>query len=460
MADFKVAHGTTLQFFMRTKGFQAWRIPILLDCGAIKVLRDGGEIALAKGIKTHLDPDDVVRLPDPLPKKCREAIQLEATTGSRDYAFVPGTTKYDLAMGKLMEQRPNTTRIKPPGITTLAQFIRALSDNPLQSTIDPLITRAIDRIIVASHANDEGQLKLSLDGGADKFVDYEDLVEAIKKKSLAVDTGLLLPRPRVLGGDPSPAQFLVRGCRIGRQPVFLKKLKEALGSQIPVIAPRHFHAVDIHTKTPAGVLEYMAYSFQICSPKKLKRAAVIKAMKQAKHQTIDDKDVDPKKWEGWVPSNPHKEYEQKKSTSVKSPITNKVAYFPRTFRYQARSWLKTPEPLAMDKSKTKDDDRKKVLRDLLATRDEFKDSHPFPVYERYGYNTLDEFMDGWTWTFKPRGKAVDEVKFNATRHEYTVIQPITEPTTGVLIMNFYPTTKKGKMVELLKVTDKRMFETA
>ena len=113
----------------------------------------------------------------------------------------------------------------------------------------------------------------------------------------------------------------------------------------------------------------------------------------------------------------------------------------------------------MDKAKTTDAQRLEVLKPLLATRDNLKSTHPYPLYERLGYKSFDEFIKGWTWTFTPKNKAVDELKFNAVRHEYTVILPVTEIKSGDLILNFYPSSHKDKVIELLLLDNAKLFET-
>ena len=72
-----------------------------------------------------------------------------------------------------------------------------------------------------------------------------------------------------------------------------------------------------------------------------------------------------------------------------------------------------------------------------------------------GAASIDQFMEGWTWTFEPKGRAA-KVRYNAVRYEYAVIQPITEVATGELILNFYPQ-KRGTPVVKLHESDRRMF---
>ncbi len=454
MIEFEVDRPMALDTFLRRKDIQSWRIPVMIDCGAIRVFSDGGELPLKKGPKTHVDPGEKVRIEDPLSKKCQTALQHKVDTDARDYAWVPGVSDFDKAMGKLIETRPATIRITDPSIQTFRQFLQLFERSPL-------VTHPIRSLLVGSHANDEGQLKIPFDSGTGKFVDYEDLEAATKGKGFELKHEWFLPRPQDAQGRPIPYQLLIRGCRVGTQRKFLEKFREALGRRIQVVAPKHFHGVDAHAKKPKGYLEYFAYSWSVHSPTALKTEdAVVKALMGVPNNTfIDGSPIAEKKWKEWVPRRPEAKYEQTEFTSVKSPIERKAVKIPRKFRYQARKWLPRDEPLAMDKAKTTDAQRLEVLKPLLAQRPNLKSTHPYPLYERLGYKSFDEFIKGWTWTFTPKNKAADEVKFNAIRHEYTVILPVTEIKSGELILNFYPLNKKDKLIELLKNDNAKLFET-
>ena len=120
---------------------------------------------------------------------------------------------------------------------------------------------------------------------------YEDLEAAIRARSLNVDPALLQPRPQDSAGTPIQAQFLVRGCRIGNAPAYLRKLKEALGNAMPVIAPKHFHIAAQQTR-PAGFVEYMGYSFAFTKPTQLRdRAAVLTAFQGGGFTRVDNSPV-------------------------------------------------------------------------------------------------------------------------------------------------------------------------
>jgi hypothetical protein len=453
MPDWRVDVGAPLVAFLRRKGVQQWRIPVIVKFGGVKVLRNGQAIALDD--KTRVKPYDLVRLLDPLPPAVTSAFQRAVNTDSRDYAFVPGRKDFDVTMGKAMERRPDTIRFQQSFTDDLHGFVRALGQSAL-------ITNPIEDLIVASHANDEGDLFIRIGSISGRSITYEDLEAAVKSKTLEVDREVLQPRPTGGKGAPIPALFIIRGCRIGRQEVYLKKLKEALGGHMPVAAPKHFH-VATPIRKPPGFIEYMAYSFALSAPKRLRnKAAVVAAMiafrdpvSKLAFTRIDRKPVPAKAWDTWVPKDPNREGDQRVFTSALSPVDKKPVKVPRYFRHRVRKLFKNDSQVAIPKRSTKAADRKQAVKDDLIKRDFFKASTPFPVYTRFGYASIDQFMDGWTWTFEPRGRAA-KVRYNAARYEYAVIQPITEVATGELILNFFPQ-KRGTPVVKLSEGDTRMF---
>lgn len=102
-----------------------------------------------------------------------------------------------------------------------------------------------------------------------------------------------------------------------------------------------------------------------------------------------------------------------------------------------------------------------VRDELVKNLARYQDTHPFQEYVRCGCKNMSEFVDGWTWTFKYESSS-HTLFYNATRHEYVVSQPIGEPTTNRLILNYYSSEKAKKTqkpIDLLKPTDSRFFAT-
>jgi hypothetical protein len=114
---------------------------------------------------------------------------------------------------------------------------------------------------------------------------------------------------------------------------------------------------------------------------------------------------------------------------------------------------------------TKLADRTKAAREQLVKLQFFEEQTGFPVYERFGFKSIDEFMAGWEWRFKPKTKS-KFVTYNAYRHEYRVVDPIVElekgkaVKPGELILNFNPTRpgRRSKPLETLTPDDLRLYK--
>lgn len=454
MPDFVVDAAASLETFLRKQPVQPWRVPILLRTGALTVLRNSARVSPVTH-KMALRIGDVVRIADPLPPAAERAFQRQANTDARAIAFVPGTTAYDKKMATLMTLRPRTTLVVDPAIATLRAFLAAMHGGALAK-------HPISDIVVASHANAEGALALPMDAGVPQppatTVSYEDLEALAKARSLVVDPAALEPRPQDANRQPVQARLLVHGCRIGAAPPFLRKLKEALGNTLVVVAPKHYHVVGGHNR-PDGAVEYLAYGFRVASPAPLPdKAAVVKAFAGGGFTRIDNKPVPPRLWPDWVPDD---------VTTTKSmpgravsPVTGKREGFFAEFQVNHRSlfdqeqWATTPGR----KDPGTDDARIKAVADHLAAQDpRFRNAHPFPIWQRFGQASMDELVKTWTWTVR-WDSAAAVVRYRAERVDYIVIQPLVDPATNRLFMNFYPRGDRKRAVRLLHQGDARFFE--
>lgn len=451
MADYTVDRATTLERFLVRQGVQAWRIPVLVANAGVRVVRERALVPLA-GVGTRVESGDIVRVVDPPPAALATALQAAATANARDYAFVPGTSAFDLSMASLMDNRPKTIRISDALVDSLTSFIAALARNAA-------MTAPIRHLIISSHANPEGHLfmKLSLAGAAQ--ITYEDLEAAVQARSLLVDSALLQPRPHDTNGAAIPATFLIRGCRIGTAPVYLRKLKEALGNAVPVIAPKHFH-IAAQQSRPAGFVEYMGYSFSVNRASQLRnKAAVVAAFQAGGFTRIDNQPVPARSWGEWVPRNPHAAAQQDVAARVLNPINNQTQAVPGRFRFRLRQLFPAEQSFALASDPGTETGRKAAVRtELEATHPQYRAAHPFPIYFRFGYATMADFMDGWTWHFR-YDRSSGTLFFTASRAEYTIIRPIVEIASNRLILNYYPSGRQGSVLELLNVTDSRLFAT-
>lgn len=446
MSTFTVEHGLTLGPFLLRNGYQQWRIAPLITCGGVKVMRERTLVSVA-GPTDRLKEGDVVVVADPPSDACQNALSKIPAADYRDYGFAPGTTAFDLQMANVVANRPQTIRITDPLVDSLAGFIRALASSAL-------ITNPIRDVLVVSHANPEGRLQMRLLIGDAEEITYEDLETAVKNKTLMIDPKLLAPRPNK-DGIPAPPRFFIHGCRIGSAPAYLKKLKEALGGGVLVVAPIHFHIAAQLTK-PAGYVEYMGYSFMLKQKKPLgSQADAIKAFSQAGFTRIDGQPVPAKAWKELIPSKINQAGEQQIGVKVLNPVTKANENIPARYRYRRRQLFKSNSSMALKTDPKTDAGRKKAVRDELEKQlERYRATHPFPEYVRFGYASLDDFMEGWEWDFRFDSGTLN---FNAVRHEYTVIQPIVDPSSNKLYLNFYPTRSQGAVLEMLDPSDKRFF---
>jgi hypothetical protein len=464
--EWRIQRPSSLQHALRRQDVPEWKIPVLIDSGGIQVLRGNTQLQL-NGPRTHLKQFDLVRLLDPLPATATKALQQAVNTNARDYALVPGQTKYDKAMARLLDTRPETIRIKDPTYFDLARFVTRL-DQSVEAT------HPIRNLLPASHANAEGYLWLRVGSTVDRIT-FGALVKLVTSKAIVINDQMLEPRPvDAKTGKPVPTRFIIRGCRIGHQDKFMRKLKEALGNKAPVAAPVHYH-VATPIKKPLGHIEYLGYAFELASPTRFKdRAALVAAMAGKAFPRIDNSTVPAKVWssKSWIPSNPHKITDEKKQegeqplqTEVTSPIDGRKTKLPRHYRYKIRKLLDQDNRVEVPGQSTKLADRTKAAREQLVKLQFFEEQTGFPVYERFGFKSIDEFMAGWEWRFKPKTKS-KFVTYNAYRHEYRVVDPIVElekgkaVKPGELILNFNPTRpgRRSKPLETLTPDDLRLYK--
>lgn len=494
MPDFVVEHRTRLDDFLRKNGTQQWRVPILAGNGGIEVFRgQGGPRVKLAGAATPLKGDDIVRLVTPLPKPCVTALQHEADTNWRDYAIAPGTTAFDKRIRKFVQLRTNTILIDTdadPSMANLQGFLKGIA------TSDK-ITHPIRDLIVVGHASGiSGAFRIPLTPGAADHVYYEDLVDAVKAKTLNVDMSLFEPRPK---GETRVPFMRLFGCTVGRAAPYMKKFKEALGNRMIVVAPNHL--LRVASLGPAE-LAYMAYGFRVflgppTTPKGKKRSTRTKKDLVDAYVAATDAEtasataakgkppsgvpgnyvlqdwtpVTKAQWEAWVPKNPEDPkwfpLNPFKPVPVPDPheIKNEVLLpvlkikrnAPRVFECRlAHPFFRDPLVLPLTKDPGTDAARKHAVKAHLQKDAIYTDKHPFPEYVRFGYKTIDEFMDGWDWQFAYDSKT-HQLSCNPVRDEYGIVQPITRD--GFLMMNLYQKKsvprrlKKLIPIELLMISD-------
>lgn len=450
MKFFRVENPTELGRFLSSKAnIQRWRVSYLIRCQGIRVNREKNFIRI-NGPEMRLRTGDNVLIEDPLPNICKRALSAPPAISFRDYAFSPGNTPYDINMARCLDNRPQTIRLHDLGTNSLEYFLKGLA-------FDPAITNPIRHLIIASHANPEGHLFIRLSLMAAHTIQYEDLEQAVKDKILNINSKLLEPRPRDSNGQTIPPMMIIRGCRIGQNIPFLTKLKEALGNQIVVNAPKHFHIIARFDR-PFGWVEYLAYGFQINHPNQFQnRDRIINGFRAQGFTTIDNQQVPARLWQQWIPrQNLNREGNITFRMRVILPINNRGFPINATFRIRRRDYLTRNGsiPLAIDPGNI--NGRRNALRDYLIRNSPSFRHRYYPEWVRFGYRTVNDFMNGWTWSFEYENTK-HLLHYNASRYEYSLILPITNLATNHLYLNFYPTGRQGVLREDLRANDPRFF---
>ena len=441
MATFKVDKPAALvDFLTEQKAIQAWRVPLLVRHGAVTVTR-GGKPVTPLASSTKLVLRDVVAVADPLPASYLAALGKLPASAFWDFAFVPGTDSFAGYAKQFHTNRPRSKVITGFGLIpdTLESFIDALG----RSTD---VDHPVAYPVVVSHANEEGDLFIAMNLLAGKVIEYEDLEAAVNSGRLHLDPALLQPRLQS-GGQPAPAQLRVRGCRIGQALPFLRKLKDALGGAIQVNAPKHFQYYDDTTPTALpGVCEHMAYDFTVSRPDPVaSRPALVAAFKKAGFKWINKKPVPAGTWPALMalhgmPKSIHHSGHHTLGYKVEVRAAGKKADLPDMAEYRyTREPLFTgwgAFPLAKDPVTYLR--RREAVQKELSQQPLYQTSHPYPMWARTGFSSLDEFMAGWHWTME-YDKSAGQLKYQAKRSKYTFVVPITRPGTKELITNFYGT---------------------
>jgi hypothetical protein len=115
--------------------------------------------------------------------------------------------------------------------------------------------------------------------------------------------------------------------------------------------------------------------------------------------------------------------------------TQKIVTIHREYRFETTpfSWdWRAPDP-------GNHPDRLDILRNTLplgtvppSGRHLYDPAYPWPLYERYGFTDIDDFVDNLDWTVTFKGGVLH---FRARRFEYTVMLPITDPPAAAVPPN-------------------------
>ena len=174
----------------------------------------------------------------------------------------------------LLESRPDTTLIHssdPKLIPDVQAFIRKLVD-------DSHVTKPVGDLFILTHGSEDAWMQIDLDSTSKdrdnktlaKHTRGNVLIQAIRDETVKIPDTLHQKPPTPPNPPDPPVEFDVhiRGCCIGKEGLFVRKLKDAFKSPRFVTAPKHAHYVAPKpyeiTSIPDRVLhkgtyEYLAY---------------------------------------------------------------------------------------------------------------------------------------------------------------------------------------------------------
>lgn len=358
----------------------------------------------------------------------------------------------------MLARRPDTTLIvQKKTLATVRQFIEHVSDSGD-------ITRPIGDLLIGAHANAQGYLFISMFPGQQGPTSFETLEETMNDPGHSIE----IPDDTIGHSPENPIihNFHIKGCNIGQATPFLTKLKEALGGNVRVTAPKHFHF--LFDQKNFGTVEGMSYQFIITQSTPIdSRDDLLTAFQDTIFFDLyDGTDISNETWEEWMPAKIKKKYLKNNARidkRVNVPLgqtigTRSTVPFNIQFRTDVEKFIYT---LTYNQASDIPGDqagREQALEDALNEDDGFDAGHEYPIYERWGYNSLAEFLEGYTWSFS---KKKNKLICNGKRYSYTLLPPILDSDTGNFICNYYPAAGSGNtaITDVLVFVDTRLFET-
>ncbi len=355
--------------------------------------------------------------------------------------------------------------VPPIAVRSVPSTIAAFLDDMFT---DSSVTKPVDDLYIGTHAGGDGFLFVRLfRGQVDVFgdptdvTDFEVLDQALGPSHPAriIDSMVGYVRGTPPAPDPPPTHSVhIKGCNIGRDRFrtaagppaapFLARLKQVFGSNVNVTAPKHFHGLLPETNHN-GIFEYMEQEL-IVRTKAVKvgrrfrgfatRTELIDAYIAAQLHYHDGTPIPDADWDATlVPRRMVDDRRITQSIPLGRTVEN-LSSLPidKQFRIELEpvDWTVSPGgPVP-----TAPADQLAMLRASIAADARFQTTHPWPMYERRGFNDLNAYVDGHHWSFTVNG---GDLVCKGRRFDYTVVLPIVDRTVTPaanrpLIFNFYP----------------------
>jgi hypothetical protein len=361
------------------------------------------------------------------------------------YAFSPGI---DIGRSSALEHyrnllrcRPQTILIEQTNINDLEKFLKFLE-------CEHSISRPCDSFLIVSHGSDNGTLEMEThwdeNGKEIKGTTFEVLENACNLRTIIIPDELINPR---YAGSPPMVIFYIRACSVGVALPFLEKFKEALGGRVNVSAPKHLLTVSrLHDR---GTLEFLLYNFKIIRKDLFRtKSDAVNAFTAEIFGDIYGTPIKPENWGNWIPPNPNRrEFGTNIVVQFGQQVDGDVAcrskvIFSHNGPKNVTAYTYTI-PVLSNNPRPNREKTLAILSSKLAQDPLFKTTHQFPIFKRYGYNSVEEFFQGFNWSFN---YTQDTIVCTGARNVYVVNVPITNPATGFLLFNYYPDDKKPNLV--------------
>jgi hypothetical protein len=355
-----------------------------------------------------------------------------------DFGFGTGNDGFNRLGRQYVEARPDTRVLFTRRMNSVEDFVDRLEN-------DADIEAPIGNLYVVSHANEEGWLQIRLDDVRRPFggTNYEVAEEAEQSGSVDLDTCLFEPAD----GGPTLRRFLrIVGCNVGKAEPFVNKLSDAFGPHVRVRAPRHLNVI---VRRRRGIFECLEYSFELAVPDPLaNRAAVVQAFQAEGFEFYEGTAADPNLFDAWIPRRLNgrflrqggsvtSRHEHGRPTLGRRIDGEEELRIGIELEHVRRAYTFHINFAGVD-APTRPPEQMDVLRDSIRRVPIFDDAHPYPQYRRYGYDSVDEFIDGWSWRFQRPRRNRRRLNCTATRHDYRISVPLVHIDTGHLIHNFIP----------------------
>jgi hypothetical protein len=429
-----------LDRFLRRQGYQQFRIKLLLECGGIRKTT-GPTLQTLQSEDQRVQVGDVVTVD--MNARYEERLADLTDDDFRDYVFGIATDPIVNRAATMLAR--DKRRIWLNEADTVSGFFKALRTSPQ-------LEYPVRDLFIVSHATPSGLLFTHLDLTARGVINFEDLEVVEKSKSVFIEPATIQPRPKDNSGAARPVTLRIHGCTIGEERTrpFLEKLREVTGAGA-VVASKHFDAT---AELKSGLIDYRLYAFTVTSRIPITDRKVLeKAFREGGFKAVTGEPVSKQMWDAWFKAMPVVKISPDTTTpeavhrvifrvSAKSPtpliniatVGAEYLFYPTKF-FKDDLFVVAPE-WPRDEAK-----RLELVRALLITAPVWTANHPFPIYKRYGFDTLDDFIAGVHWSWR---RDDPKIIFQAIGYIYQLRLPVVDWKSKKLFANYYPNPPKDK----------------